>query len=838
MRDKITRLSKGITDIEAPVIEIMPEFFSDTIILGHDNGFILELISTNGCTIKGICFTDEPRISAEPRAFSGRRIHININVNTCGLEENDVLKGQLTLVTNGGERFFPYTFTAGKGEISLIGAELMYADLQQEEEQHPAVITEDNPLSFDVVSHDAEPETDEELKEQMDILCSELPEDEALFDGVLAALIRSENRSLYAFRMYTEAIKRGININRLYESYVYAYPDDCGEAMPREVFIYFSYESSADRGILRKLYANVLDHMDRDSELYAYYEQAMGSYAIGCALERRIDDELVRLYDRMLYPGMVDPKAAEILPDIFKCCRISVSSGDADFLTVSYRGLNGSVHAEIISGVSFVPIYFKDADIHFFKTIEWQEPQDVTDSVSYESRELFARPDMLKRCFELVPEHRMLLLSAIREIADRGLNSENEIAVVLRGLKELDIDSELRGRLIDKLCDFGSSAAWKGILKVSDYEGLAGGRLFGLLADDPDNNAAEAWNVLKQRGVDKLNYEDAAKLAVWMIANGHVPHDKDGIQPYFVAVCKYLYDKGISSDVLLDFLAEEYEGGSEEMYALVKLLLERGRDIAGLPEKILTVKLFAGTKEHIDECFGIYIEHCAYTELVVRAYLTVRCADAFLHEEDVDRSVYEALDSYVKGSSDPVSLPLIYRLALTAHYADAESLDNRETELCQTIMDDLIATGLVFRYTKKLRKKIRIPEDICSRFYVQFNAPGDDVPKLLTRILPDNTEYRVTDMHRVYKNIYVMSTVLFKGDKLQYIIYNSDSDEHAAEEGMISVAKYHRQRDEVFASLDTMTKAIEDKDIGLLKETMLEYAERTEMIKLLFDLEK
>ena len=146
--------------------------------------------------------------------------------------------------------------------------------------------------------------------------------------------------------------------------------------------------------------------------------------------------------------------------------------------------------------------------------------------------------------------------------------------------------------------------------------------------------------------------------------------------------------------------------------------------------------------------------------------------------------------------------------------------------------------GLVFRYTKKLRKKIHIPDDICSRFYVQFNAQSDDRPKLLTRILPDNEEYRVTDMQRVYKNIYIMSTVLFKGDELQYIIYNSEHDENAAAEGVISVRKYHRQRDAVFASLDTMTKAVEDRDVGLLKETMLEYAERTETVKLLFDLEK
>ncbi len=850
MKDKITRLSKGITDIEAPVMRIVPEFFSDTVYSGRSNSFALELASDNNTAVKGICFCDDPRISAEPKAFAGRRVHLSVRADAKGLAEGDRIRGELVLVTNGGERRLPYDFEVKKQSVQGLradfsgnGSEADSAENAASESKDTAAELRDcelrrNPLSFEVYVHAAE-YTSEGQKEQLEVLCSELPEDEPLFEGVLSALIRSGNTSEYAFLMYGEAIRRGINITGLYESYVYAYPPASEEPMPREVLIYFSYETDAEHTILKKLYRNILLYTDRESELYMHYERAISNYAVNNALNHVIDDQLAVIYDRMIYPGMIDLRAAELLPDIFKCSRIELKTGAADYLTVSYSGLNRAVRSDITAGVCFVPVYFADARLRFYRFSGAGSDEEVTDSVSFDNKPLFERPDILRRCFELMPEHEMLLLSAAREIAERGLNSEDEIAVVSRAFTELNVSSELRQSLINRLCDFGSASEWIGsLIHEADYASPVGRRLFSVLCAENAADLPEALKLIESFGADGFDIKDTAAVISSVISAGRVPCSEEGVSPYFAALAKHVFDSNEADDVICRFLAAEYEGGSEDMYELMQSLDRRGLELGSLPEKILSVKLFADSKEHIDETFSIYITRCEYTELILRAYLTVRCADAFLHEEQVDGIVYDALRSYARGASEPLNLPLIYRLALTAYYTDAEELDSEETALCSKLTDDLIAMGLIFRYTKKLRKKIAIPEEICSRFYVQFNAAGNETPKLITRILPDNEEYRVTDMQRVYKNIFVCSTVLFKGDELQYIIYNNDHEENAAAEGIISVKKYHRQRDAVFASLDTMTRACEDKDIELLKETMLEYAERTETVKLLFDLEK
>ena len=897
MRDKITKLSKGITDIEAPVMRIIPEFFSDAVVADEVKGFVLELASDNNTAIKGICFCDDPRISTTPKSFAGRRVHLSVGFDASGLKSGDRANGVLTLVTNGGEIAVPYEFeVAGQSGAGLradvttklirnplsfeLGSrtpdslgdkkhsqiEERYRDISGSDSDTHSLSGRNNSSNTDGNSSDYNADDNRwnrVIRDSVDRSRDESKEDaddtadaaRTRLESELSELIRAEDTSAYAFRLYGEAIKRGISVTGLYESYVSAFPDDSDEEMPREVYIYFSYETNAEHNILKKLYRNILTHLDKDSELYMIYERAISNFAISCSKKLMIDDALAVIYDRMIYPGMIDVRAAEDLPDIFKCRRIEIKEGSADYLTVSYKGLEVSMRSDITAGITFVPIYFKDAKLRFYKYSGLNDALEVTDDIRYDSTELFNRPDIIRRCFELMPEHRMLLLSAAREIAKRGLNSEEEIAVVQRAFNELDISQNLRNSLFDKLCEHGNPSSWgEELVKDEDYKSTVGRKLFKTLcrggkseaesdaeqdgASDTFLDTDKALKIIKLTGADRLDAADVGKVVSCIISDGLVPMDEQGVSPYFVTLSKYVFDQGAAGRTIEDFLTREYEGSSEAMYALMTSRMRHGADLGNLPEKILTVKLFSDTKEHIDESFETYIAKCSYTELLIKAYLTARCADAFLYEEQVGAVMYEALRSLFRNTADPISLPLIYRLTLTAHFADMEKLDEDETKLCQTLSDDLIAMGLIFRYTKKLRKKIAVPADICSRYYVQFNASGNETPRLLTRILPDNEQYRLTDMRRVYKNIFIMSTTLFKGDELQYIIYNSEQDSAPAAEGSISVRKYHRQTDTVTAALDKMSKALEEKDIDELETLMLEYVKRTEASKLLFDLEK
>ena len=152
------------------------------------------------------------------------------------------------------------------------------------------------------------------------------------------------------------------------------------------------------------------------------------------------------------------------------------------------------------------------------------------------------------------------------------------------------------------------------------------------------------------------------------------------------------------------------------MYEILEACRELGCDTGELPEKVLTSKLFAGTGEHLDESFNMYIRKGEQKEAIIRAYLTVRCSEYFEKEdESLADEFFDILYSYVSSAEDYSKLPDIYLLALTKHYQEKESLLPNETELCQKLTDILIGNGLIFRYTKALKKKIVIPKEICER---------------------------------------------------------------------------------------------------------------------------
>ena len=78
-------------DMEAPVITISPESVREHVSAGRLHSFVLEVLSTNGVAIKGICFSDHPAIRADIPTFTGRRVHVSMRVDATGMQAGDII---------------------------------------------------------------------------------------------------------------------------------------------------------------------------------------------------------------------------------------------------------------------------------------------------------------------------------------------------------------------------------------------------------------------------------------------------------------------------------------------------------------------------------------------------------------------------------------------------------------------------------------------------------------------------------------------------------------------------------------------------------------------------
>ena len=110
-----------------------------------------------------------------------------------------------------------------------------------------------------------------------------------------------------------------------------------------------------------KLYANIIKYQPQTSEIYGTYEPAMRDHAMAAVLNRRINGNLAVIYDRMLYPAMLDLKCAAILPDILKSVRFRFTDPAVKNVHARYEGLNTIAASEVKNGEAYLPVYFPDA---------------------------------------------------------------------------------------------------------------------------------------------------------------------------------------------------------------------------------------------------------------------------------------------------------------------------------------------------------------------------------------------------------------------------------------------------------------------------------------------
>lgn len=871
MREKINRLAKGIIDRDIPKLTLRPECFDDVLPPDSRRRYDLIIDTDDIFRLKGLSYCDDPHIGLETRAFMGRRCHIVFYVDTDYLEAGMRIEGSIKLITNAGELSVPYCFEAGResssevrdylkelrngieiseggeADIDVLGLEDPEADLidhYPEAEADPRSYAVEAGVAEDMYATKASEDMDDAEKpadpyggkdaaagEYLKLLTDMELEDEELLSELCGLLISSDETGLFAFYAYKQAILRDIKLTRLYEYYIYAYPEGLSEQMPKSVLLYFSYDNSLEPAKKACLYKDILLYEEPGSELYDSYEPQIRDYAMASVFGRHIDDKLALIYDRMLYPDMIDKKAAMVLPDILKSHHIHVEDERARFVLLKFPELAFEERYPVRNRDAYVPVYFESTRICFLNKLGREfEPQG-----SFTDTPMLSRQDLLKRCFEIYPEHPMLQLAAAKRVLKDGVENETEAEILRDAFRKLRLSIDFREAVIRELISHEGGSAEFRQLGLNEYDPELRKDLFEALVRD--GYAEEAYLCLRQYGLlEAADQDRLVELCLKLIRQADIPVIKGETDSFFIILCKHCFDAGLRDRDLLSFLAKEYESDTKDMYTVLEAAYEAGAELFELPEKVLSSKLFSRSYEDMDGCFEIYLASTLHQkENIVCAYLTVRCSEYFEHEAGISSDrFFEILYSYVSSAEDFEKLPDIYLLALTKHYQETDKLLPNETELCQKLIDILIGRGLIFRYTKALKKKVAIPKEICERYYIEYHGSREAPPRLYIKISPEDTDFRSVEMMRVYGGIYVIGMVLFVEDELHYMIYDDSVSDKAVQEGTISVRKLHSREEDRYSMLDRMTKELKEDKLEELSGELRDYLLKDKLRRELF----
>jgi len=654
-----------------------------------------------------------------------------------------------------------------------------------------------------------------------------------ILEAVCSLMIRGECRSESDFPWYEKALKEQLSLTRLYEYFLYSLPADYKQLIPKEVLLYFSYDNELDRRSRSVLYSNIIQYMNPNSAIYREYQKEMGRFAAEQVLQSRIDSRLAVIYDAMIYEGMVDMPVAKVLPSILKSCRISVKNPKLRQVVVCYEELMEEGVYPIYDGIAYVPVFSSKSCILF---------QDAYGNryteVSHVRTPVMDKPQLEKRCFEVYPEHPMLLMDACRTAASGAVDEEG-MKVLEKALAHLNLHplykSQLTGRMIEyyQKPGTGEQGGMKpDFLAAVDETCLtAEQRREYCEALISHNYYKEAYGLLDEYRCE-IASEKLERLCARMILNQLFDQDE-----LLLNLAFQVFRKNMADSVILDYLCEHFNGTSDQMYRVLEKSVDEQVESYDLEERLLAQMLFSGETKRIDRVFALYIKRKKTSELLVKAYFTVKSTEYFLYGEPADETVFRYLESMVYGTLDKEKISTIHLLALTKYYAGLGHLDEEQQALCQAVVDVLLEDGMVFAHFKALAGVIRIPEEVLDKAIVQYIGHKDSRVDLQIRIRPQEQQFHSDEMKRVYQGIFVRQKVLFDGETLEYRIYEQKGDQRVLmDEGAVSCEHTSEGAKEGrFQLLNEMSMCLKLKEEQGLKRAMEEYVKKTEVIEGLFD---
>lgn len=879
MKERINKLARGIVDLACPELRLSDTAYHGIVCAGETLKLDLVLTSENGILLKGLIYSDSPYVTIQKNTFLGLRTRISALVDARALKDGDHIEGGLCIVSNGGETRLPFSFEVR----SYASAELIpglrtpedFVKLYQTDGDAALRIFEYddfvrapfmNDARFRALydglrkgpdrvhalaaflyaighpeqesaarAHRVESGCTKETLNRSDVPVEEL-EDAELIEEAAGCCIRAGATTALAFRIYQRAIEMQSQITRLYEYYMFAMPKGYQGRLPREVYLYFAYEYDIPESMKLPLFYNVVMNFTADEDIYQRFEKKIQKFTIDQLLRSAFDQRLSVLYERMILVDMVDERIGSVLPAILRAYRVSTGDPRMRYVVVRYLELDREELYPLKEGSAYIPLFFENS-VLLFQDAYGDRYTDVV----YEKTRIMEKPELEKRCFQVVPEQPMLKLTRARRIARNGIRNMEELQLLETVMREMPLAGPYRAYLLDVILSYHDQTTRDSDPDVSeeDKQFLAETALQELDHSEQRmllrtmirlNMFEEAYRLLLSSGERGLDRPYLEKLVRSLIVEERHLRSAE-----LMELSYYLFTLGTKDKTILRYLTENYNGLAQDMLAILlraqKLKVDGQREMA---ERLLAQMLFSRTEQGLDDVFELYRSFPDAENVLLRAYITKRAADYFIDGRVIRESVFPDIYGIVRDETYKERVPVIYLLAMSKHMAGQKDLNGEEKLVLQETMDYLIRKKLIFAYTRTLYRFVRIPDSVMDRYYIEYHGHKDIRPSLYLRILPDQGDFEEEEITRIYQNIYVRPVTLFAGEQAEYQIYESPKDQTPAASGSIAWDGTVRLKGDTYDILSEMSGLIgKDKDQELY-QAMHRYVRNEAVIEALF----
>ncbi|HHT97913.1 MAG TPA: hypothetical protein GXZ90_08485, partial [Clostridiales bacterium] len=285
----------------------------------------------------------------------------------------------------------------------------------------------------------------------------------------------------------------------------------------------------------------------------------------------------------------------------------------------------------------------------------------------------------------------------------------------------------------------------------------------------------------------------------------------------------YLFDKGVTENIVLDYLAEKYNGPTNIMYDIWKISRGKSKYTYLIEERLICQALYISlySQKNI-EVFQSYLQNNEIEKELdlIKGFLSYYSC-LYLRDEI---NLSEDLFDYIKGMINYYDNK-ICTLAYLKNISLKQLNDLTEEEIIYIDfnINKMYDNGIIMSFYKRFNNLIKLPGDLLDKQFIQYVSSPDN--KVFIHYRLNDNEIINEQMEHIIVGLHIKEIRLFYGEELTYYITeNNDKQLTSSKIFKLTMDNNFIERRSKYNQLNNILKAIEDKNENQAKELMKEYA--------------
>ncbi|MDO5695591.1 MAG: DUF5717 family protein [Eubacteriales bacterium] len=527
-----------------------------------------------------------------------------------------------------------------------------------------------------------------------------------VLQAICTLLIRGNRTDEDAFHRYLAGIREKLRITGLYEHCLSAMPFRYDALLPEALYHYFKNARMLAGRSMQSLYANIVVNKAIIGEIYKATRAESEAYALQSLRNRRINENLVILYDDMDLRARMDKALSHCLLNIYCAFRFRCLRDDVESLTVVQERLANIIDVPLQNGVGEARI--PDASFHII--MEMKDGRRVVarrEDVAYER--LMRRTTDVELALHVGSTHIVALMEEEAPDAEtlRILNGKRW----LRGHFQRKLQTALyqryvtAGTLEEHLDEFQ-------LKFVGDKRGL-------IEAYIRTGRFRQALQGMIREGFDIINPTMQLRLLYGMLA------EKAAVTDLMRDIAYHLFRNGVHENELILFLYEDFELTIGEQIEFYEILQEH-----------LTV----------DECFSDKLErYCIY---LLRQ-----------NGEFAEDKLYEILRMR-REDCRPMEM-----LELMRYYSVQRTLSAEERSFLVPALASMVRAHIYPEWMMRFKRHGILPFELADKVIMTFKAPGYISYRYVSST---SRRFRELRLNKITDGMYVVAISMFYGDCIEF----------------------------------------------------------------------